>query len=138
MVAVTTGRASPVGELYNEAPDRVSDIATLAGLGYAAGGDPVLGWGAACAAVLTAYVRALGKAAGAPQDYGGPMAKPHRMFLVTVTALWCGLAPGAWQPATGPGAATLALAVIALGSAVTCARRLARTASFLKSSGSAP
>src|SRR5687767_13733117 len=28
MVAVSTKRASPVGELYNEVPDRVSDIAT--------------------------------------------------------------------------------------------------------------
>ena len=135
MVALATRRASPVGELYNEVPDRVSDLATLAGLGYAWGGDPILGWIAACAAVLTAYVRAMGKAAGAPQDYRGPMAKPHRMFLVTVTGLWCGLAPGAWRPALGDGGwglPALALAVIALGSLITCIRRLHRAAAILK------
>ena len=141
MVAVSTGRASPVGELYNEVPDRVSDIATLAGLGYASGGEPILGWVAACAAVLTAYVRAMGKAAGAPQDYRGPMAKPHRMFLVTVTALACALAPGEWLPAVGAGRwglAALALAVIAAGSLITCVRRLRRAAEVLREIRSAP
>src|SRR4051794_29802427 len=33
MVAIECGRASPVGELYNEVPDRVSDVGTLVGLG---------------------------------------------------------------------------------------------------------
>ncbi len=40
MVAVETNTASPVGELFNEVPDRVSDAAILVGLGYAAGGTP--------------------------------------------------------------------------------------------------
>ena len=141
MVAVATGRTSPVGELYNEVPDRVSDIATLAGLGYASGGHPILGWAAACAAVLTAYVRAMGKAAGAPQDYRGPMAKPHRMFIVTVTALWCALAPrgGNLEVASGQwGAAALALAIIAAGSLLTCLRRLRRAADVLRGVRGAP
>ena len=46
---------------------------------------------AAILAIFVAYVRAAVKVAGAPQDYSGPMAKPHRMFLVTVTALLCAL-----------------------------------------------
>src|SRR5690348_14657426 len=37
MVAVECGRASPVGELYNEVPDRISDAAVLIGAGYAQG-----------------------------------------------------------------------------------------------------
>ena len=37
MVAIGRGIASPVGELFNEVPDRVSDTAVLAGLGWAAG-----------------------------------------------------------------------------------------------------
>ena len=36
-----------MGELYNEVPDRVSDAATLIGLGHAAEGWPVLGFLAA-------------------------------------------------------------------------------------------
>ena len=54
MVAVASGTASQLGELFNEAPDRVSDAATLIGLGYAAGGHPTFGWLAALLAVLTA------------------------------------------------------------------------------------
>src|SRR5262245_5482762 len=42
MVAIESGRASPVGELYNEVPDRISDSAILIGLGYAAGSWPML------------------------------------------------------------------------------------------------
>ena len=93
-----SGRTSAVGELYNEIPDRVSDVAILVGLGYAAGGWPTAGWAASVAAVLTAYVRAQIVAAGGPQDFVGPMAKPQRMFLVTVTGLYCWAAPTHWQP----------------------------------------
>ncbi|HVW39490.1 MAG TPA: hypothetical protein VHB99_19365 [Pirellulales bacterium] len=99
MVAIESGRASPVGELFNEVPDRVSDAAIFIGLGYAAGGNPALGYLAALAAVFTAYVRAMAKVAGAPQDFGGPMAKPQRMFVVTVVSLYNAAAPSAWQPA---------------------------------------
>ncbi len=54
MVAVQRGTASPVGELFNEVPDRVSDTAILIGAGYALGSWPLLGFSAALAAVLTA------------------------------------------------------------------------------------
>ena len=72
MVAVEFGRASPVGELYNEVPDRVSDATMLIGLGYASGGIAWLGYTTACAAVLVAYVRAVGRVAG-----GAKTARPH-------------------------------------------------------------
>src|SRR5437763_1562403 len=78
MVAIALQKASPLGELYNELPDRISDIAIIVGAGYAIGGLPILGYIAACIAVLTAYVRAVGKAAGASNLFLGPMAKPHR------------------------------------------------------------
>src|SRR3954454_3467213 len=93
MVAVESGKRSVLGELYNEIPDRISDAATLIGLGYAAGGVPWLGYLAAVLAVLVAYIRAEIKVAGGPQDYCGPMAKPHRMFVVTMTALICAVVP---------------------------------------------
>ena len=95
MVAIARGMASPVGELYNEIPDRLSDSAVLIGLGVA-DGDWALGALAALTSMATAYVRAVGKAAGAPSDFGGPMAKQQRMALATVAALWLALAPAAW------------------------------------------
>ena len=66
MVAIERGVASPVGELYNEVPDRVSDTFILIGFGYAAASNPVLGYWAAVLALFTAYVRAEGRVAGAP------------------------------------------------------------------------
>src|SRR5882724_10015139 len=61
MVAVVSGRASKVGELYNEVPDRVSDAAVFIGAGYAWGGNVALGYVATILAIFTAYVRAAGK-----------------------------------------------------------------------------
>jgi phosphatidylglycerophosphate synthase len=145
MVAVESGTASPLGELYNEAPDRVSDAATLIGLGYAAGRSPALGYVAACLAIFTAYVRTLGKAAGAPNDFCGPMAKQQRMFVVTVAALYAGLTPQSWQALSGAGrtwsVAEAALGIIILGCVVTSLRRLAHASRALRGrsdGGSAP
>lgn len=137
MVAIESGRASAVGELYNEVPDRVSDTATILGAGHAVGGDVILGGLAACAAMFTAYVRALGKAAGGRHEYCGPMAKQQRMALLTVVALAGGLLPAAWLPARGPadgrGLVAAALVVIIVGSLITAARRLSRIAAALRS-----
>src|SRR5438874_12734891 len=58
MVAVLRQVASPVGELFNEVPDRVSDAATLIGFGYAAGSDPLPGFVATIFAIFLAYLRA--------------------------------------------------------------------------------
>ena len=134
MVAVATGRASRTGELYNEIPDRVSDPVTLIGAGYALGGLPVLGYLAACLALLTAYVRVMGKAAGAKQEFCGPMAKQQRMFVLTLIAIYCGLAPSSWQPLarSGAGIMAAALGLIIVGSGVTVIRRLKRIARQLE------
>jgi phosphatidylglycerophosphate synthase len=138
MVAIETGTTSPVGELYNDVPDRISDMAALIGAGYSVGGDVALGYVAACVALLTAYVRAVGKAAGAPSEYCGPMAKQQRMFLLTLVAIWCGLAPASWQPAWGDsgawGLVTAGLVVIIGGGIVTVLRRLMRSAANLRKS----
>ncbi|MFO1031013.1 MAG: CDP-alcohol phosphatidyltransferase family protein [Planctomycetota bacterium] len=132
MVAIGSGRASPVGELYNDLPDRVSDSAVLIGLGLA-GGCPWLGCAAALLAMATAYVRTLGKALGAGSDFGGPMAKQQRMFVVTLAALFMALAPAAWRPAlSGLGLPGLALVVIVVGSAWTVVRRLRNVARQLR------
>ena len=136
MVAVATGRASPLGELFNEVPDRIADTAIFIGAGFAAGGDPVAGFLAAVAALFTAYVRAEGKVAGAHQEFCGPMAKPERMFLLTAAALFAALAPASWQPELSSplrgGTLAVALWVIALGSLLTAMRRLLRIARALR------
>lgn len=141
MVAIARGVASPVGALYNELPDRVSDVAVLVGLGYAAMGNPTLGWLCAVLAVLTAYVRAAVKVAGGTgisQDFCGPMAKQHRMAVVTVLAVFMAVAPASWR---GPiemgwaGAWTVpegALVLVAAGCVVTIVRRVRRGAAALR------
>ena len=127
MVAIGRGVASPVGELWNEVPDRVSDTAVLLGLGLAAG-TPAWGLAAALAAMATAYIRATGKAAGAPSDFRGPMAKQQRMALVTALAIWCAVTPLPWQADLPRWALILVTALATL----TALRRLNGTAKALR------
>lgn len=86
MVAVEAGKASPDGPFWNEMPDRVSDILIMIGIGYGVG-IPWLGWAAATFAVFTAYLRELGRGSGYEADFSGPMAKPHRMAVITLGAI---------------------------------------------------
>lgn len=136
MVAVLTDRCSPVGELFNEAPDRVSDTAILVGLGYAAGGTPTWGYAAALASMFTAYIRTACMAAGAPADFRGPMAKQHRMFVVTCLAIASTIAPAdkIWANLCGVNwtATRCALALIVVGCLVTAWRRLAASGRHLR------
>jgi hypothetical protein len=46
-----------------------------------------LGWLAGMLAIMTAYVRYLGAAAGAGSFFSGPMAKQHRMAAATIASL---------------------------------------------------
>jgi phosphatidylglycerophosphate synthase len=140
MVAVESGVASPVGELFNEVPDRISDTAMLVGAGYAYGGNPTAGYVAACLALFVAYLRAQGKVAGAHQEFCGPMAKPQRVFVMTLVALLCGILPSAWQQRIADvsvwdfsgGLMTWGLMLLILGTALTAMRRLRRIAQELR------
>lgn len=136
MVAIQTGKASPVGELFNEVPDRVSDAAIFIGAGYALGGLPELGYLAAVVALFVAYVRAAGKASGAPQDFCGPMAKPQRMAVLTTAAVLASILPASWQEelvtTSKLGLIAWSLLAIAFGGVITAIRRLRRTASALR------
>jgi phosphatidylglycerophosphate synthase len=136
MVAIEQQKRSAVGALYNEVPDRVSDAGAFIGLGYAFGGVPVLGFLAALLAVFVAYVRAQNVAAGAPQNFGGIMAKPQRMAIVTVGAVLCAALPSAWQTIIVAGhdlgLASLVLAIITLGCVVTAWQRLTWAARALR------
>lgn len=126
LVAVEGGLRTKSGEIFNELPDRISDALFLAAAGYVTvwtGWEPALGWVSATLAVITAYVRALGGQAGAAPQFGGPMAKQQRMFTLTAAcALTAGETLLGWQPR----ALTLALALVALGSAATAWRRTVR------------
>jgi phosphatidylglycerophosphate synthase len=117
MVAVEGGKGTPAGALFNEIPDRLADSLFLVALGYAAM-LPWLGWLCALLAALTAYVRVLGGSLGLAQDFRGPMAKPHRMWLLVATLLLAAAAPS-WSHALLLGGAGL----IAAGSALTCVTR---------------
>jgi len=147
MVAVEGGKGGPDGPVWNELPDRFADIAVLVGAGYAVAtlglASASLGWAAALAAVMTAYVREVGRGAGAPADFSGPMAKPHRMFAMTVAALltifdqqiggaWVEAALGGDRNSTGEGAfIALALWIVLIGSIFTTLNRARRTLAFL-------
>jgi phosphatidylglycerophosphate synthase len=116
LVAVEGGLKSRGGDLFNEAPDRYEDVVLLASAGWAAG-SPTLGWIAATAAVLTAYVRAFGASLGQGQDFCGPLAKQQRMFFLTVGALGGTL----YRPVLA-----WALWLIAVGAMFTAVRRVLR------------
>jgi phosphatidylglycerophosphate synthase len=123
MVAIEGGRKTRSGELFNEFPDRLSDVLIVVCAGYAATATPwgeALGWAAAVLAVLTAYVRAFGASLTGAQHFVGPMAKAHRMAVMTVACL--AAAVQAWVGAA-PSVLPLALALVVLGCVVTLVRR---------------
>jgi phosphatidylglycerophosphate synthase len=126
MVAIEGGRRTPHGEILNDFPDRIADLAILLGAGYSLTAfvwGRELGWLAGTLAILTAYVRLLGGAIGTRQYFVGPMAKPQRMAVMTVACVLATLEPlVGWRGET----IAAALAVIVAGSAITLVRRTAR------------
>ena len=157
MVAVEGGQQTRSGELFNDVPDRIADPIVLVSLGYAASImlgsfeatsgeaasrlDPsvivAIGWAAGLLAVMTAYVRVLGISIGTPADFGGPMAKQHRMAIVTAASvvaavgLWWNRSLMAWVP-------TIALTIIVLGCIMTIAGRLIRAYRVLETTRVGP
>jgi len=128
MVAIEAGKSAPDGAFWNEFPDRVSDLLILAGVGYGIG-HPALGWAAVALAILTAYVRELGRNCGQPADFSGPMAKPHRMAVMTVAALASMIEP-LWSGHNE--ILLLALWIVAVGAGLTAVRRAWRIVMALR------
>lgn len=133
MIAVEAGVGSgPLGEIYNDLPDRVADVVIFIGAGVCAGGisGPLLGLGAGIGSLLTAYVRVLGRSIGAKSYFIGPMAKQHRMAVMTAGCLvgigvtfmnhWLHV----WM--------RVPLGVVIVGCVVTAVRRLAKIAHDLR------
>lgn len=144
MLAVEHGLKTPTGDLFNEVPDRLADLVVIAAAGYATGGlwrwgsvdlGVALGWVAASAAVLTAYVRTLGAANGVGNFFDGPASKPNRMWLLVAGCL-VSLLEG---PLGLPRGSVLLVSVgaVALGSIVTVVIRLRRIAAALHARGPA-
>ncbi|MBR6105438.1 MAG: CDP-alcohol phosphatidyltransferase family protein [Paludibacteraceae bacterium] len=88
MVAVEGGKRSPNGDLYNDMPDRFADAFFIVPVGYVVGGIGVeLAWLAALNAVMTAYFRWIGAYKTHNHYFNGPMAKQHRMAVLTFASL---------------------------------------------------
>ncbi len=123
MVAVEGGKSSVSGELFNDIPDRITDPMILIAAGYAinmVSWGAEIGWCAGLFSVMTAYVRTLSASIGAPVDFKGPMAKQHRMAVLTVACVLSVFELSIWNSHY---LLLLALIIIAIGSVITCVRR---------------
>ena len=109
-VARDGDRATPFGSVLNEVGDRAAELLALAGcLAFA---PAALVLAAALAATLPSWVALAGAAAGLPRVQGGPVGKTERCLVLALIAF--------------TGFPTVFLAVLAAGSALTAAVRLAR------------
>ena len=126
MVAVEGKQSSPVGEMFNDIPDRIADALFFIAAGYASlhfwGVE--LGWSAAVLSIMTAYIRTLSASMGAPTLFLGPMAKQHRMALLTAGCLLTALSP--WLSFFSH-ALSFTLIIVVIGSIITCYRRIHAT-----------
>lgn len=133
MVAIEGGKKTYSGELFNDVPDRVSDAVLIVSAGYAismVSWGATLGWCAALLAVMTAYVRTLAASLGAPVNFQGPMAKQHRMALLTAACLITAVE----NSFAGQSYALLAVLIIMIaGCLITLYRRILSSYRFLES-----
>ena len=111
-VARDGDRATPFGAVLNELGDRAAELAVLAGCLALAPAALVLA--AALAATLPSWVALAGAAAGLGRIQGGPVGKTERCLLLALIA--------------GIGWPVVLLWLLAAGSALTAAVRLARLA----------
>lgn len=127
MVAVEGGKKTPAGELFNDVPDRIADPIIIVAAGFITSSDYgfSIAWFAAVIAILTAYIRVLGVSMNCPADFRGPMAKQHRMALLTFTAVVFMLFSSfeLFQKVT-PYLFDASLLLISIGGTVTCWVRL--------------
>ncbi len=132
LVAVESQKGTASGELFNDIPDRIADPIILIAAGYATTIAPwayILGWAAALLAVMTAYIRTLAASIGAPTDFSGPMAKQHRMALMTGTLLLTSVEFLLWPPGYS---LCICLIMITIGMIITIGRRTSNAYNYLE------
>ena len=118
MVAIEFNKKSKMGDVYNDLPDRISDCLVLIGFSFVLKNSK---WGvelsylAALVSVMTAYIRILGSSLGVKDLFLGPMAKQHRMALITA----CCLIGIFWQGIFYP-----MIFILNIGLMITCVRRV--------------
>ncbi len=133
MVAVEGGKTTPAGELFNDIPDRIADPLILIGAGYAimsVHGAEAAGWCAGLLAMFTAYIRTLSVSISAPADFRGPMAKQHRMALMTVACILTAFEGFFWQQGY---ILFVSLWLIVIGSVITAYRRIIAAYRYMES-----
>jgi phosphatidylglycerophosphate synthase len=133
MLAVEGGLKTKSGEVFNDLPDRLADSIILVAAGYSATSVSwarEVAWAAALLAVLTAYVRVLGGATGVSQHFQGPMAKQHRMALMTAA---CVVSAGVTAFGWSGQVMAAALGTVVAGCLVTVVRRVRRIVAELES-----
>ena len=126
MVAEARGATDPTSGVWNDLPDRLTDALIFVAAGHsipAYAWAAEIGWLAALLSVFTAYVRLLGGSLGLPQDFVGPMGKPHRMWVLTGACLAEALLSGG--DVTGL-PLLVALVLVVVGAAATAALRARR------------
>ncbi|HCE43143.1 MAG TPA: CDP-alcohol phosphatidyltransferase family protein [Lentisphaeria bacterium] len=124
MVAIEGGLKTKSGEIFNDFPDRISDPLIIVSAAYAIPHMTYsleIGWLAGLLSVMTAYVRVLGVSAGSNQYFSGPMAKQHRMAVMTLALLAAAATAGTRFHGK---IIFAALVVIAAGCMITVLRRL--------------
>lgn len=119
MVAVEGQKKTAIGDIFNEFPDRIADSMLLIALGYCVELG-WLGWLAALLAITTAYIRVFGGSLGFTQSFQGPMAKQHRMAVLSLSCLLTTGEYILWQSYYG---LIIGLVIITLGSFYTCITR---------------
>lgn len=133
LMAVEGGLKTATGEMFNDVPDRFSDIFFFVGVSTAIHSNwgTHIGWICALASVMTAYVRVLGASLGQGHDFKGPMAKQHRMFFLCLTLL----SSIGEHIITGSPEISLiiGLMILALGTSITVFARLVRIANKINS-----
>jgi phosphatidylglycerophosphate synthase len=126
MVAIEFNKKSLVGGIYNEVPDRISDTFIIFGSGLMVTNNMFgmdLAYSAIILSAFTAYIRTLGASLNCPHFFSGPMAKQHRMALITISCLI-----GIWyQPIF-----YFMLILMNFGLLITCIRRLFKISNSLK------
>ncbi|MFM6930017.1 MAG: CDP-alcohol phosphatidyltransferase family protein [Bdellovibrio sp.] len=127
LVAIEFNKKSKVGDLYNEVPDRIGDAIIIIGAGlYCQNHDFAMqiAWANVFLATMTAYIRVLGASLGQGHKFLGPMAKQHRMALITAATLL--------EAFLQSDLIYVALIVMLIGTSITIWRRLSGIARALE------